>query len=155
MKVDNDINIYFNNKFNLEKSVGVVIKELWIKLKKLFGGGPEYEIIYQPDKNAYNFIKKGVRINLLFIKNKIKDFLENDPIDDFIHVEHIYLDFKEKVLYLKKYINGILQKYKNIFFSRNNIENPQENINYRLWLYSSFYGKPNTITEFLKRQIIL
>ena len=154
LKVDNDINIYFNNKFNLEKSVGVVIKELWIKLKKLFGGGPEYEIIYQPDKNAYNFIKKGVRINLLFIKNKIKDFLENDPIDDFIHVEHIYLDFKEKVLYLKKYINGILQKYKNIFFSSNNIENPQENINYRLWLYSSFYGKPNTITEFLKRQII-
>ena len=154
LKIDNDTNIFFNNKFNSDKNLCVAIKEIWIKLKKLFGGGPEYEIIYQPDKNIMNLKTRGVRINLLFIKNKIKDVSENDSIDDFIHVEHIYLELKEKVLYLKKYINGILQKYKNIFFSKDNIDNPQENINYRLWLYSTFFGKPKTISEFIKNKII-
>ena len=70
LKTDNDINLYFNNRFNLDQSICVVIKEIWTKLKKIFGGGPEYEIIYQPDKNINNFIDLGAHIKLLFIKNK-------------------------------------------------------------------------------------
>ena len=29
-----------------------------------------------------------------------------------------------------------------------------ENIHYRLWLYSAFYGTPDEISEFIKNQII-
>ena len=154
LKIDDDNKIYFNNNLEIDKSICVVIKELWIKLQKLFGGGPEYEIIYQPDKNINNLKSTGVYINLLFIKNKIKDIEENDKIDDFIHIEHIYLDINDKVKYLEKYINNILKKYKNNFFSKAQFDNPKENINYRLWLYSSFYGKPKEIAEFIKNQII-
>ena len=154
LKIDNDINIYFNNRLNSDESICVVIKEIWTKLKKIFGGGPEYEIIYQPDKNINNFINLGAHIKLLFIKSKIKDIQMSDKISDYITIKSIYLDIKENVLYLKKYINGILQKYKNNFFSSDNIGIPQENINYRLWLYSTFYGKPKTISEFMKNQII-
>ena len=154
LKTDNDINLYFNNRFNLDQSICVVIKEVWTKLKKIFGGGPEYEIIYQPDKNINNFIDLGAHIKLLFIKSKIKDIQMSDKISDYIIIKSIYLDKKENVLYLKKYINGILQKYKNNFFLSDNIGIPQENINYRLWLYSTFYGKPKTISEFMKNQII-
>ena len=154
LKIDNDMNIFFNNKLKSTTSICVVIKEIWTKLKKIFGGGPEYEIIYQPDKNFSNFINLGARINLLFIKSKIKNIQVNDNINDYVISKHIYLDMKENVLYLKKYINGILEKYKNNFFSSDNVDTPQENINYRLWLYSTFYGKPKTISEFIKTQII-
>ena len=154
LKIDNDINIFFNNKLKSTTSICVVIKEIWTKLKKIFGGGPEYEIIYQPDKNISNFINLGARINLLFIKSNIKNIQVNDNINDYVISKHIYLDMKENVLYLKKYINGILEKYKNNFFSSDNVDTPQENINYRLWLYSTFYGKPKTISEFIKTQII-
>jgi hypothetical protein len=51
-----------------------------------------------------------------------------------------------------------LHQYKDKFFSENNnqflFDNFIENIHYRLWLYSSFYGKPKTISEFIKEQII-
>ena len=154
LKIDNDINIFFNNKLKSTTSICVVIKEIWTKLKKIFGGGPEYEIIYQSDKNINNFINLGARINLLFIKSNIKNIQVNDNINDYVISKHIYLDMKENVLYLKKYINGILEKYKNNFFSSDNVDTPQENINYRLWLYSTFYGKPKTISEFIKTQII-
>ena len=154
LKIDNDINIFFNNKLKSTTSICVVIKEIWTKLKKIFGGGPEYEIIYQSDKNINNFINLGARINLLFIKSNIKNIQVNDNINDYVISKHIYLDMKENVTYLKKYIHGILQKYKNNFFSSDNVDTPQENINYRLWLYSTFYGKPKTISEFIKTQII-
>ena len=106
------------------------------------------------DNNIHNFMNLGVRIDLLFIKNKIKDIQVNDKINDYIHFEHINLDLKEKVFYLTKYINDILKKYKNNFFPSENIGDPQENINYRLWLYIPFKEKPKTIEQFLKSQII-
>ena len=156
LKAENDNKIYYNNKFLGQLTVSVVIKEIWIKLKEIFGGGPEYEIIYQPDKKT-NLIFKGVRINLLFIKNKIKNFEERYNIEDIIHIKHIYLDINENVLYLKKYINDILNKYKDEFFTKNNnesiINNLIEDIHYRLWLYSTFYGTPEVIAEFIKERI--
>ena len=42
-------------------------KDLWEKLLELYKGGPQYEIIYNKDKNNINMIKKGGHINLLFI----------------------------------------------------------------------------------------
>ena len=155
LKIDNDNKIYFNNKSEIDKSICIAIKELWIKLQQLFGGGPEYEIIYLPEKNIINLRNTGVCINLLFIRNKIKEIKENDNIDDYIHIEHIYLDINDKVKYLQKYINNILKKYNNIFFSTDKIDNPKENINYRLWLYSSFFGRPKEVANFMMEQIII
>ena len=118
--------------------ISVVSKEIWTKLKNLFGGGPEYELVYQPDKKRNNFIKEGVRINLLFIKNKIKKIKENFKLDDFIKIKYIYFDLNDNVTYLKECINEILQKNKDEFFSNDknkyNNDNIKENINYRLWL---------------------
>ena len=135
-----------------------MIKDVWTKLKNLFGGGPEYEIIYNNNKKENNLIEEGVRINLLFIRKNIKDIKQDDNIDDYIHNEHIYLSQNCNVEYLKQYINDILHQYKDKFFSKNNnqilLENIIENINYRLWLYSSFYGTPKKIAEFIREQLI-
>ena len=156
IKVENDPNIFLNNRINLEEDICVISNEVWIKLKKIFGGGPEYEIIYHENESIgiiNNIITKGVRINLLFIKNNVKNIKENDEIKDFMHLERIYLDIMENVIFLKKYINNILQKYKNKFFSDVH-QNIQENIHYRLWLYSTYFGTPKIISEFIKKQII-
>ena len=157
LKSENDNKIFYNNEFLGQQTVSVVIKEIWTKLKDLFGGGPEYEIIYKPDKKT-NLIFKGVRINLLFIKNKIKNLEVQFNTEDIIHIEHIYLDINENVFYLKKYINDILHKYKEKFFTKNNnesiINNLIEDIHYKLWLYSTFYGTPEEIAEFIKERII-
>ena len=158
LKTQNDLNIFSNNKVFSQSNISVVIKEIWTKLKNLYGGGPEYEIIYNPNKKENNLIKEGVRINLLFIRNNIKNIKKDDNIDDYIHNEYIYLSQNKDVVYLKQYINDILHQYKDKFFSENNnqflFDNFIENIHYRLWLYSSFYGKPKTISEFIKEQII-
>ena len=119
LKTKNDTNIFFNNKLNYTDSICVVIKEVWTKLKNLYGGGPEYKIIYNYNKKRNNLISKGVRINLIFIRNNIKDIKNEDNIDDYIHNEHIYLSLDDNVVYLKKYINDILHKYNEKFFSEN------------------------------------
>ena len=154
LKTKTDTNIFFNNKLNYTDSICVVIKEVWTKLKNLYGGGPEYKIIYNYNKKRNNLISKGVRINLIFIRNNIKDIKNEDNIDDYIHNEHIYLSLDDNVVYLKKYINDILHKYNEKFFSENDNHTLIENIHYRLWLYSAFYGTPDEISEFIKNQII-
>ena len=158
LKAQNDLSIFSNNKVFSENNISIVIKDVWTKLKNLFGGGPEYEIIYNYNKKENNLIEEGVRINLLFIRKNIKDIKQDDNIDDYIHNEHIYLSQNCNVEYLKQYINDILHQYKDKFFSKNNnqilLENIIENINYRLWLYSSFYGTPKKIAEFIREQLI-
>ena len=157
LKIEDNTNLYINNNMGFY-NISFIIEEVWIKLKELFGGGPEYKILFSPDKNLINIVTSVVRINLLFIKNNIKNIEENDNINDYIHTEYIYLDYIENVVYLKKYINRILQTYKSNFFSsindENNIENIQENIHYRLWLYSTYYGTPEVISQFIKARII-
>ena len=71
LKTQNDLSIFSNNKVFSQSNISVVIKEIWTKLKNLYGGGPEYEIIYNPNKKENNVIKEGLRINLLFIRNNI------------------------------------------------------------------------------------
>ena len=155
LKTEKDINLFYD--LSLEKFqvniISVVSKEIWIKLKNLFGGGPEYELVYQPDKKRNNFIKEGVRINLLFIKNKIKKIKENFKLDDFIKIKYIYFDLNDNVTYLKEYINEILQENKDEFFSNDkhkyNNDNIKENINYRLWLYTTYFGNAKVLATYI------
>ena len=116
LTIENFSQIYLNNKTEIN-SFCLVVEEVWIQLKEIFGGGPDLEFIFDPQKKKIdNIIYKSIRVDLLFIKNNIKNIEENDKIEDFIRIEHINIDRKLDVINLKKYINNILQKYKNNFF---------------------------------------
>ena len=161
LKLNNDNKLYFNNKLNINASFSIIIKEVWIKLKELFGGGPEYEIIYEPDKGSNLIYEEGC-LYLLFLKNSISNLnkidadMSNFEIEDYMHEEHIYIDLNKDVKYLKQYINSILLRHKNKFFTSNiaNIDNIEENRHYRLWLYSTFFGTPKEISKFFLNQLI-
>ena len=150
LKTKNETRIFFNNNYDFDYSCMFIKKEFWVKLKNIFGGGPEYEIIYHHNNNT-NLIKEGGHINLLFIPNK--DNIIKNKSKNFINIKHIYFNLKRKVQDLRKYINSLLNSHKKKF-SINNKENLDDNKHYRLWLYSSFVYIPNQLANFLSNLII-
>ena len=102
LKLKNDSNIYMNNKCSCE----FIQKDIWKKLVKLFGGGPEYKI-WHYHKKYLNFIKEGGHVNLLFIPGKINK-------NNFI-LEYIYFDLHKSVKELIAHINHLLNSNKSKF----------------------------------------
>jgi ubiquitin C-terminal hydrolase len=152
LKLDKETKIFFNNKYNLDNSCLFIKKDLWKKLLKLFGGGPEYPIIPSNSKLT-NLIKEGGHIDLIYIHNK-KAILGNQ---NFILNNYIYFNLNSDVKSLRNYINKILNSNMEKFKIRikNKIkETLEEKKHYRLWLYSGFFGQPTSISEFLSRKII-
>lgn len=120
LKLKNDSNIYMNNKCSCE----FIQKDIWKKLVKLFGGGPEYKI-WHYHKKYLNFIKEGGHVNLLFIPGKINK-------NNFI-LEYIYFDLHKSVKELIAHINNLLNSNKSKFSIKEK-EILEENKHYRLWL---------------------
>ena len=105
---------------------------------EICGGGPEYEII--PYQNKYtNLIIEGGHINLLFIPSKINNI--ND-----IKRNHFYFNLHRKINDLREYINKLINSKKEKFSIKKNSYQLEENKDYRLWLYSTFYD-PNKNKE--------
>ena len=120
LKLKNDTNIYMNNNCSCE----FIQKDIWKKLLKLFGGGPEYKI-WHYNKKYLNFIKEGGHVNLLFIPGKINK-------NNFIH-EYTYFDLHKSVKDLMNHINILLNSNKSKFSIKEK-EILEENKHYRLWL---------------------
>ena len=141
---------FFNNKYDIDKVCVFIKKDLWEQLLELFKGGPQYEIIYNKDKNNINIIKKGGHINLLFIPEKKTIMKKNN---NFIINKYIYYDLDGKVIDLINYINKILNHNKKIF-SIQKKEKLEDNKHYRVWLYSSFELQSDELCDYLTNQII-
>ena len=155
LKTKSDTRIYFNNEIDFDRSCIFIKKEFWLKLKNIFGGGPEYEIIYHHDKYT-NLIKEGGHINLLFIPNK-KNIMKNTSnnslrSNNYIPCQYFYFNLQRKVSNLRTYINNLLNNYKSKFSIKNK-ETLKEDKHYRLWLYSSFIGTPIDLANYLSKRI--
>ena len=154
LKIKTDTRIYFNNKYDFDRNCIFIEKDLWKKLFELYGGGPEYKIIYSHDKYT-NLIKEGGHINLLFIRNNIYDIKNLDDLNnlnEFIITKHIYFNLNRTINNLREYLKKIINSNAEIFF-KNKKGNLEENKDYRLWLYSTFYGSPKNIANFFSKQI--
>lgn len=152
LNIKTDTRLYFNNNNDFDKNCIFIEKKLWEKLFELYGGGPEYKIIYSHDKHT-NLIKEGGHINLLFLRNNIYDIKNLNNLNEFIITKHIYFNLNRKINNLREYLKKIINSNAEIFF-KNKKGNLKENKDYRLWLYTSFYGSPEFISKFFSEQII-
>ena len=147
LKEKNDTRIFFNNKLDFDKSCMFIEKEFWRKLITIFKGGPSYKIIHY-ENDFFNLIKEGCHINLLLIPSEI---ISLNKIN-FIHINYLYFDINKKIKDLKIYINKILNSNKDKFFIKNK-EILEENKHYRLWIYSTFIGKRESIAIYISKNI--
>ena len=138
LKTSTDTRIFFNNVNDFDKSCCFIEKRLWRKIFEICGGGPEYEIKPYQDKHT-NLIIEGGHINLLFIPRKINNI--ND-----IKRNHFYFNLNRKIKDLREYINKLINSKKEKFSIKRNNYQLEENKDYRLWLYSTFYD-PNKNKE--------
>jgi hypothetical protein len=137
LKLKNDTNIYMNNNCSCE----FIQKDIWKKLLKLFGGGPEYKI-WHYQKKYLNFIKEGGHVNLLFIPGKINK-------NNFI-LEYIYFDLHKSVKDLKTHLNILLNSNKSKFSIKEK-EILEENKHYRLWLLIA--ERPEVLENYISIQM--
>lgn len=137
LKLKNDTNIYFNNNCSCK----FIHKNIWQKLSKIFGGGPEYKIWHYHNK-YFNFIKEGAHVNLLFIPGKINK-------NNFIN-EHIFFDLNKVVKDLMIHLNNLLNSNKSKFSIKEK-EILEENKHYRLWLLIA--EKPEVFQNYITVQI--
>ena len=134
LKLSSYTRIFFNNNYIFDEYCIFIEKKIWNKIRDIYGGGPEYEITHMKDKNT-NLIKEGVHINLIFIPNKINNV--ND-----IKKNHFYFNLNRSIKDLREYIKKLINSKKEKFSLKKNNYHLEENKDYRLWLYSSFYD-PN------------
>ena len=138
LKLKNDTNIYLNNNCSCE----FIRKDIWRKLLKLFGGGPEYKI-WHYHKKYLNFIKEGGHVNLLYIPGKINK-------NNFI-LEYFYFDLQKSVKDLMNHINILLNSNKSKFSIKEK-EILEENKHYRLWLLIA--ERPELFQNYILLQMI-
>ena len=137
LKLKNDANIYMNNNCSCQ----FILKDIWKKLQKIFGGGPEYKIWHYHNK-YFNFIKEGAHVNLLFIPGKINK-------NNFI-LEYIYFDLHKTVKNLMIHLNTLLNSNKSKFGIKEK-EILEENKHYRLWLLIA--ERPEALQNYISTQM--